>query len=120
MLVRRLASLRDHALPAFAAGALPRLGVGEPLNEAERWLQRDAFEQRATLVEWQTRHVAAIEPRDVEDVVRGFAAMPPDAGCLAVEDRLARWQSRHRLDDSGVWVVLQQPVARQEPHLGSP
>ena len=46
-----------------------------------------AAQQRAALVERQRRHVAAVEPEDVEHVVGGLTLRAPHAGRLAVEDR---------------------------------
>ena len=62
MFVRRVASLRDHALPSIVAGVLPRFLIRECLDAAERGMERQFAQQRATFVERQPRHVAAIEP----------------------------------------------------------
>src|SRR5207253_4231278 len=96
VLVGRAAPLRDHAFPALATGAFPRLRLVNGGDARERPLQRQRAEQRAPLLERQRGDVAALEPQDVEYVIR--AAVPRE---LAVEDRIPRRQRADGVRDGG-------------------
>ena len=76
VLVRRVAPLRDDALPPLAAGALPRLRIVERQHAVEGRLQRQLIEQRAARVERQRGDVASVEPHDVEDVIADRVGHP--------------------------------------------
>ena len=112
VLVRRAAPLRDDAFPAFAPGTLPRLPIVERRDALKRRSKRQRIQQRAPLFERQPRDVAAIDPHDVEHVVRQPVGWPRD---LSVQHQVAHRQVRDRLGD---WRrALRQPVARQQPHV---
>jgi hypothetical protein len=111
MLVRRIAPLRDNAFPPFVARAFPRLRIVEGLDAVDGRLERECAQQRAALVERQLRHVAAVEPEDVEHVVRDLV-FPRD---FAVDDHIAHRQHRQRAGNRR--DVLRQPVARQQADL---
>src|SRR5262245_45033175 len=106
MLVRRVAPLRDHALPAFAARALPRLCVVENLRTLERLRERQRGELRAPCFERKRAQVAAVDPQQVERM-----QLSPIPAQLAVEDQLSGRQLPDRGGD--VREVLRQVVARE-------
>ena len=99
MFVRRVAALRDDALPSFGARALPGLRIVQRSSRAASGSCSGSAQQRATLVERQAGHVAAIEPQDVEDVSSPPGRARPTPGGFAVEDRRrgpAGWRSPRR------------------------
>jgi hypothetical protein len=55
-----------------------------------RFFKWQLGEQILPLLEWQCGHVAAIDPHDVKDVIRHFAAAPRD---LAVKDQFVVWKT---------------------------
>ena len=85
MLVDRTASLRNHAFPAFSLCARSH-GDGSSISvDAMQWFREwQLGQQIATFFERECGHVAAVEPHDVKDVIRDFAAAPRD---LAVENQ---------------------------------
>ena len=119
MLVRRVAALRDDAFPSFGASALPRLWIVQQWHLRQRQPERDAAQQRATLVERQARHVSAIEPQDVEHVVVRLAEGPPPPGGFAIEDDVVNRQVGDGLDDRWMGAVERQPVPGEQADVGS-
>ena len=73
VLVPGVAPLGDHALPAFAACALPRPVVFEQRDTAQWTLQRQLAQELTTGVEREPGDVTAVEPHDVEHVIGDFS-----------------------------------------------
>ena len=94
MLVDRVASLRDHAFPAFVARTHPGLGVVDHDRTLQRRLEGNRSELRSPLVERERAQIAAIAPEDVEDVIRPAVPAP-----LTVENELAMREPRDRRCD---------------------
>jgi hypothetical protein len=88
VLVGRVPSLGDHALPALPLCALPGFWIVQSLHQPQWRFQRQTREKRATSLERHERQVTAIEPQDVEEVVTQFSAPVPNAECFAIEDHV--------------------------------
>src|SRR5262245_4354029 len=117
VLVARSAALRDDAFPSLAPRDVPRviaLERIERLDAPERRPHRQRLQQRLAILERTCRHVLAVEPHDVEDVIRRVFVAPRD---LAVEDRVRDREPGDRVRDGG--NVLRQSIARVETDLGS-
>src|SRR6476661_3805978 len=69
MLVRRTAALGDDAFPAFAACAIPRLGIVDEIDAQHRRLEGERVQQRTTFFDRLRGDIAAVNPEDVEDVI---------------------------------------------------
>ena len=80
MFVRRAAPLGDHAFPAFAPRALPRLLVVEQLDALHRRLEGQLLQQRAPILERQ----------------RGDGACRSATGCRTRDSRCCRPRSLRR------------------------
>ena len=106
VLVRRVAALGDDAFPALAARALPRLRLVERRRRAERRAKRQRSQQGASLVERQRRHVAAVQPEDVEDVIGGGAAPQ-----VISPSRITSCAGRSAIGVGDRRDVLRQPIA---------
>ena len=77
MLVRRVAPFGDDALPPFAAGALPRLRIVERRHAANSGFRSGSASSNARRASsGNERHVASVEPEDVEDVIADARAIP--------------------------------------------
>ena len=117
MLVDRVTALGDDAFPALGARALPRLVLVERGDASQRCTKRQRLQQRAPFVERERRDVAAVDPEDVEHVIRETARLvglarrrrSPHASDFAVENQLLMWQTSDGIGDGR--VVLFQPVA---------
>jgi hypothetical protein len=119
VLVWGITALRDHAFPALPARAFPRRRVVQRGHVRERSFQRQPREQRAPFVERQRRHVTAVDPQDVEDVIVRVALPSPGAGRLAVEHGIAHGKPRDGIDDRGIGPIQRQLVPRQQLHVGA-
>ena len=93
MLVRRAAPLGDHAFPALAPGALPRLARRRAARRAASAASNGSvLQQRASIFERQRRHGSSVQPQDVEDVI----AAPAVPRHLAVENHVVDRKLRDR------------------------
>ncbi len=90
--VGRAAPFGDHAFPSLAPRALPRLRVVQELDAPHRRRERQFLQQGAPILERQRRHVVAVQPQDVEDVIPAVTV----PGDLAVEDDLVDRQAGDR------------------------
>src|SRR5262245_49403720 len=96
MLVRRIASLGDHALPPLDASALPGRGIIDLRHSLQRPAERKRVQKGAALGERQRRDIAPVQPDDVEYMIDESARAPRD---LAVEDGIINRQRVDRGND---------------------
>ena len=105
MFVAGAAALRNHSLPTFFAGPLPRTAIEQLFDVGQRRLERQLLQHRAALLNGQRADVAPVKPHDVEDVV-GTRTIPGD---LPVENEGVDREAGDCLGNS--WNVLRQPIA---------
>jgi hypothetical protein len=117
VLIRCVAALCDNAFPAFFACAFPRPFAREFRDAVQRRPQGQSREQVPPLVQREPGYVTPFMPEDVKHVVRGRAALAPHSGGLAVQDDLVDRQFPDCCNHGGVRRVLQQLIARQQPHF---
>ena len=111
MFVRRAPAFGDHAFPAFASRAIPRLRIVDDLDSLHRRFKGHRSQQRAAFFEWQRCRRTAIQPEDVEHVITA-AAIP---GHFAVEYEVLDWKRADRLGDGR--QSLRKTIARVQPDV---
>src|SRR5262249_33920366 len=89
MFVRRIASFRDDALPAFTTRELPRLGIADGVDAVQGRRERKLPQQRLPGLQRQPRDRTAVNPEQIEDVIAGRTTPPRQ---LAIENELVVWE----------------------------